>query len=302
MSIWTRICGSVMLEKEPDKFKLGKKGEIIYGKDGWAKKSLPFPEEQISTTWLAPRIEKEEAGWHITISRTSYPIIKQTIEKLIGDLPSGESETIYYNLKEDSSPRSSSGGGRIQDVRLTKKEKDIAKRKILERIGTDIKDWGYYNSLYPIDIWSVDDIEDSILTIHDSVRWCEAKEMYKAVIKFFKELVKAGIMPIFGNIVIQDDSFPGSERYELNITSDRIEVRIWNQQKREERWEIYKCYWWWGRKKGASKDEDIFPAVSRLVMEEHDTLDDDGLYGEYDTLESLLEAEKKAEDEEERRG
>jgi len=271
MSVWTYISGSVDLERDPFKYKLEEDGSIKYYPNGYkewggfAKLYLPYPDEQfkirhIDAMCRTKKIDRREqtiAGYGVKVELTSYPIIKRLIEKYIFILPSGENKVLNYSLVKDTFIRSSSGSPSSPQV------DKIFKTEILNKIDAYTKNWKEFTKYTPIELWEEDHNENSILTLHDSIRYCEASDLYLKLIEFLKILVKEGIILNRGSFYFEDLY---KHTYMIIINGDRIEVTIedydWKTEtKSNPRKEYYQVF----QNKDKSDKNKRFPYTYELI-------------------------------------
>lgn len=223
MSDWTYIKGSVCLETSPYRikknklglYKIDKKNHDVYFYEG---RHLPFSKEQISFSFPELRKYEDEASLVYRIYITSYPIIKEAVDKYIQDMPQGETG-LFYSLIRSPGYRSSSScceSKQVEDLfyehlKEVNKEHvwDSITRKELDKYFTSKISWVEHNT-------------ESILTIHDSVRYCIADQMYESLITFFGSLAKVGIS--FEDGILDFNDY--YKHYTMRFDSDKITVEI----------------------------------------------------------------------------
>lgn len=244
MSDWTYIQGSVCLETSPYRIKKSKCGmykidKKMHSTRFYENRYLPFGKEQISFGF--PDLRKETnldgkiTGAHLDykIELTSYPIIKNVVDKYIQNMPQGELG-LFYSLIKDHGVRSSSSCCESQQVEdlfyehLKEVNKDhiwsgITKKELNKYFPSEI-DWESHNT-------------ESILTIHDSVRYCIASQMYDSLIKFFSNLVKESISLGTGILAFNDYY----TYYTMRFDNDEITVEIKDDDgnTRTEYWQVF---------------------------------------------------------------
>ena len=261
MSMWTYISGSIGLERFPYNFVLDKDGSIKYHPPGnkdysdYAQLTLPYPEEQFEIKNVEPmHLERKENGknrivdgFEIGIELTSFPIVKREVDSLIKGLPEGESSVINYSLIKDDFARSSSTSFDSPQAEKMFRRECLKKFSLWD--GCTWKDMEKYR---PIQLDMENHNEDSILTIHDSVRYCYAYEMYGKVMDFLSGLIDRGISFSHGCFCFSDIM---CEEYFLTIDQNSVKVRIKNLENQNEREEFYQVH----RKKDNSAKEKRFP-------------------------------------------
>lgn len=244
MSIWTYVSGSLELDKGPYFTKTNKDGFIkIYKKgyhEGFPQKYMPYPEEQFKLIETRPIIrepesEKEKAkpGFAHTIQISAFPIIKRDIDSLMEILPSGESDKIFYMLQEANFHRSSSSRFDNQQV------EDFFKKVVMDKFPLwEGITWEEYNKYCPTELDWEQHIENAVLCIHDSIRWCEASEFYEKLMQVFTSLIEKEYGFIDGNFSI----YSFGRKYNVNINSDKITVTITDNTDSEEPKTTYEYY------------------------------------------------------------
>ena len=235
MSDWTYIQGSVCLETTPYRIKKNKDGTYKVDKAKhefrfYENRYLPFGEEQMTVSFPRLNDYSEKAILDYTINLTSYPIIKSYVDKYIQDMPQGELG-LFYSLIKDHGTRISSScceSKHVEDL-FYKHLKELNK----EHIWSDItkKELDKY---FPNRISWVNSNTESILTIHDSVRYCTASEMYVALINFLSNLVKENI-ELENGIFAFNDCY---DYYTVRIDNGQITVEI-----KKEGQDLYTEYW-----------------------------------------------------------
>lgn len=262
MSNWTYVSGSIGIEKTPYSVKLNKDGSIKYYKSGkykgWAQKFLPYLEEQFKITKTEPMIREDEetgkprAGFRHRVEVSSFPIIRRDIEEMLKDFPQGESSNIYYMLKEENFCRSSSSDFNSPETENFFKEKVMEKFPLWENCS-----WEDYDKYIPTELDSEDSKEGAVLCIHDSIRWCEAKILYKTFIDFLTKLVEKGYFLDFGHFTFIDMY---KIEYNIKIDSSDIVVTITNKETSETQSEFFQifCY------KDINTEKRIFPIKQTL--------------------------------------
>lgn len=238
MSDWTYIQGSVCLETSPYRQKKNKDGSYKVDKKPhdfrfYEGRHLPFSKEQMTVSFPRLNNYSEKAVLDYTINLTSYPIIKSYVDKYIQDMPQGELG-LFYSLIKDHGVRSSSScceSKQVEDL-FYEHLKEVNK----DHIWSDItkKELDKY---FPNEISWVNPNTESILTIHDSVRYCVASEMYEALIKFLSNLVKEDI-ELESGIFTFNDYY---NCYTVRISNNEITVEIKEDDKelRTEYWQVF---------------------------------------------------------------
>lgn len=248
MSDWTYIQGSVSLDTSPYKFKKNKDGTYKVDEKHdcrfYSSRYLPFGREQMKIGFpdLRKRTTLEgaitDAHLAYRIELTSYPIIKESVDNHIKDMPQGELG-LFYSLIKDHGHRSSSSYCDSQHVENLFYEhlKEVNKERMWQTITKKEID-----KYFPSEIDWIDKNNESILTIHDSVRYCTASEMYKKLIAFFGALAKDGIGLGCGIFAFNDYfSF-----YTIRLDGDGIiaEIKEYGQEAKVEYWQIFtKNHW-----------------------------------------------------------
>lgn len=229
MSDWTYIQGSVCLEASPYRIKKNKCGLYKIDKKEhdvrfYENRHLPFGKEQISFGFPELRKEKnrdgELTGAHLDyrIYLTSYPIIKEAVDKCIQDMPQGELG-LFYSLIKSPGYRGSSScceSKQIEDL-FYEHLKEVNKEHIWSTITRKELDKYFMSKIS----W-IEHNTESILTIHDAVRYCTADQMYNSLISFFWSLAKAGISFEDGILAFNDYY----NHYTMRFDNDKITVEI----------------------------------------------------------------------------
>lgn len=242
MSNWTYISGSVSLERGPYEVKLNKDGCIKYYEsgayEGWAQLYLPYPEEQFRITetnpWLKKDGEKPKAGFRHKIEVTSYPIIKRDIEKLMKTLPSGESDEIFYMLKEDNALRGSSSSFNSPQTEKLFKQAVMEKFPLWKNCS-----WKEYEKYMPTEMDWEDSKDDAVLCINDAIRWCDANDFYLKLMDVFTSLIEKNYTLERGVF-----SFTDIFRYEyyIKINSGVITTTITDKETGDHRCEYFQVF------------------------------------------------------------
>lgn len=238
MSDWTYIQGSVCLETSPYRQKKNKDGTYKVDKAKhelrfYEGKYLPFGKEQMTISFPKLNNYHEEAVLDYTINLTSYPIIKSYVDKYIQDMPQGELG-LFYSLIKDHGVRSSSSfceNKQVEDL-FYEHLKEVNKDHIWSDITKKELDKYFPNSIS----W-VEHNTESILTIHDSVRYCVASEMYEALIKFLSNLVKENIE--LENGVFAFDDYYSKYIVLINNNEITVEIREEDKEPRTEYWQVF---------------------------------------------------------------
>lgn len=245
MSVWTYIQGSVCLETSP--YRLKKNKDNFYKIDKkphitasfYEGRYLPFGKEQMTVGFPEVRIETDRedkmTGAHLdyTINLTSYPIIKAAVDKYVKDMPEGE-EGLFYSLIKYCRVKCSSSYCESQHVEdlfyehLKEVNNDhtwpgITKKELNKYFPSEI-DWICINT-------------ESILTIHDSVRYCTASQMYQALIIFFNNLIKNDIDFSDGILAFNDYSNYYTMRFNHNQIT--VEIKEHKEKPRTEYWQVF---------------------------------------------------------------
>lgn len=237
MSDWTYIQGSLSLETSPYKIKKGKDGCYKVDKKAhdlrfYESRYLPFGKEQMKVSY--PKCgEKVKAKMSYEVELTSYPIIKEYVDKYIQDMPQGEMG-LFYSLVKASGYGSSSScceSKQVEDL-FYEHLKEVYKDEIWDGITRKQLD-----KYFPNDVSWFNHQTESILTIHDSVRYCVASEMYKSLIAFLNNLVK-------NDVDLGDGVFAFNDyysHYTMIIDNNKITVQIKEDDKesRVEYWQVF---------------------------------------------------------------
>lgn len=249
MSDWTYIQGSVSLETSPFKHKKNKDGTYKVDKKShdwrfYEGRYLPFGKEQMRVGF--PELGYcrnsdgtiKETRFNYKIDLTSYPIIKSSVDKYIKNMPQGE-QGLFYSLVKDQGHRSSTSDCTSQHVEDLFYEhlKDVYRERTWESI-TKKELYKYF----PSEIDWVEENTESILTIHDSVRYCIGSEMYNKLINFLSNLIKDGISLDDGIFAFNDYG----NYYTLRIHNNKITAEIdeWKQERKTEYWQVFmKGHW-----------------------------------------------------------
>lgn len=249
MSDWTYIQGSVCLAASPFKYKKNKDGTYKVDKKShdwrfYEGRYLPFGQEQMRVCFPELGYCRNSDGtitetrFDYRIDLTSYPIIKSSVAKHIKNMPQGESR-LFYSLVKDSGHRSSTSDCISQHVEDLFYEhlRDVYRERTWESITKKELD-----KYFPSEIDWVDENTESILTIHDSVRYCVGSEMYVKLIDFLSNLIKDGISLGDGIFAFNDYG----NRYTMRIDDDKIVVEIqeYNREPRTEYWQVFTKWHW----------------------------------------------------------
>lgn len=245
MSDWTYIQGSLSLETSPYKIKKGKDGCYRVDKKAhdlrfYESRYLPFGKEQMKVSYPELRQpfnsldgKKVKAKMSYKVELTSYPIIKEYVDKYIQDMPQGELG-LFYSLVKASGCRSSSSCCESKQVEDLYYEhlKEVYKDEIWDDITRKELD-----KYFPNDVSWFNHQTESILTIHDSVRYCVASEMYKSLIAFLNNLAKNEV-DLGDGVFAFNDYF---DHYTMIIDNDKITVQIKEDDKepRVEYWQVF---------------------------------------------------------------
>lgn len=243
MSDWTYIQGSVSLSTNPFRFKKNKDGSYKVDKKKhdyrfYEGRYLPFGDAQIKFGF--PRIGKaykkgKEVGtiMQYEVYTTSYPIIEAKVAEAIKSMPQGETG-LFYMLKQNPSYLSSSSDNSSIDVenRFYAHIKKVNEENIWSDISRK-----ELNKYFPSEIIDVHYNSESVLAIHDSVRWCTADRMYTALIKFINDLLKDNIIVENGIFTFND----GFDSYTVSIRNRNITVNIFSykEEARTEYWQVF---------------------------------------------------------------
>lgn len=244
MSIWTYIQGSVEIGTSPFRFKLNKDGTYKEDKSehvvNWYEtRYLPFPEEQLKFGKPNPRVKKNNkdatAYLEFDANINSFPILKRVVAEKAGLLPSGESDVITYFLNNDheryNSSTSCCESKHVNDLFITFL-KDFYKDQTWT--GITAKELLKY---FPSELSWTHENEESILTIHDSVRYCSADEMYVALINFFKALTKEDV--IFDDGILTFNDYFNFYTMRFLHDSITVEIKKDGEETKTEYWQIF---------------------------------------------------------------
>jgi len=261
MSIWTYVSGSVGLETSAFKFQLNKDGTCQRDEDGRPIRKLVYPKEQLMLGRVEPmhrqvsRIidygsrkgETEEVvlnGFCIEAHCHSYPIIKRIVDANIRHLPQGESECITYSLIDDiNMVRSSSSD--FSDPQVEK----LFQQQVMEKFPDYTNNWEEYTEYRPVELSWEEHYNNSILTIHDSIRYCDANEFYEKLIIFFKKLVAKNIEFTHGHFCFYD--YYNYYNIDINDSIIYVEYKAYNHMDdnyknapANEKTEIYQVFYY----------------------------------------------------------
>ena len=272
MSNWTYVSGSLSFEKSPFKVKLNKDGSIKYhesGKyEGWAVKSLPYPDEQVRLGEIGSmhkkvKVDRKEQvldGFTFGLEISSFPIIKREIKSLISSFSSGEHSQLNYMLQESHLLSSSSS-----DFDSPQVEK-IFKQLVMEQHPSYAKNWKEYTEYTPVELGWENNYTSAILCIHDSLRWCESTALLEQLINFLTELIELGYSFDYGTFNFRD-------YYKIivvDIHGDYVEITITNIVTKEVKKEYYQAI----DEEDRSTEEKTFPYKQHLtkvdVLNKHD--------------------------------
>lgn len=219
MSIWTHISGSVDLEKYPCEY--NKKNDKWY---------LPFKKEQVSIEAPIPRMDYDgELGLGFEVNVTSYPIIKNIVEKNIKVIPHGESKVIEHFLNETKGHRSSSSQFVCSDEE--KQFQKLIMDLYHEKLWDNAK-YSDYERYLNIALDYVNYQENTILTIADDVRGCTSLSMLRGILEFVWILIENKIYFNNGYLYWIDDA--GSKcSIDFNHDHDSIYVVYQDEEKTE---------------------------------------------------------------------
>lgn len=153
-------------------------------------------------------------------------------------MPQGELG-LFYSLVKDHGHRSSTSSCISQHVEDLFYEhlRDVYKERTWESITKKEID-----KYFPSEIDWIDENTESILTIHDSVRYCVGSEMYAKLINFLNNVIKDGIGLGDGIFTFNDYG----NYYTLRIHDNKITVEIdeWKQERKTEYWQVFtKGHW-----------------------------------------------------------
>ena len=241
MSNWTYVSGSIGFELSPYKYKLNKDGSIKYhdkgAYEGTAVQYLPYPDEQVRLSETRPVIfydkKKPRAGFAHRLEVSSFPIIKRDIEALMPKFSSGESDEVFYMLREADFPRRSSS--EFNSVQTEK----MFQRIVMEKFPLWSNcSWKTYNGYYPTELAEEEEVMDAFLCIHDSIRWCEAALFYEELINFLKTLVKKGYELDNGSFHVTD----AYKTFDIIINDGVVKVRITSNGSKAISYEYYQVF------------------------------------------------------------
>ena len=243
MSNWTYVSGSVGIERGPYYTKLTKEGYIKFCEsgffEGFADLYLPYPDEQFKFLESEPIVitgknGKLTAGLKHRIEVSSFPIIKRDIEELMKTMPSGEQDIIFYMLQEANFHRGSSS--QFNSRQTEKLFRDTAMKKFPLWANCS---WKEYMRFLPTELDWEDSKDDAILSIHDSIRYCDAEKFYHSLINVFSILVEKDYVFNHGSFTFSDSYI---DEYYLELESDHINVTITNRETGETRCEYYQVF------------------------------------------------------------
>lgn len=199
MSKWTYISGSAMVSCR--RFYTNVNGDL----------RIPYPEEQLKLGKATIDNYSGESYLAFDLEETSLPIIKRRIADVIKLLPNGESSCIDYSIYQSKDmPHMSSSDFDSKD------EEEWFKKLLLNA--------GYHPLQVEEDIklsWT-EAYDEAVLTIHDSVRYCDLKQMLEQLTKFYVELNNNGIHLESGQFDVEDSD----EKYRLSIRFDFTKATI----------------------------------------------------------------------------
>ena len=246
MSIWTSITGSMNIEREPSEMDLNPDGTMKFYEsgefEGLAKRKLPYPDKQFKLGCIHPIYEtKKERGKEVIIPGfeiesiiTSFPVIKKLVDDELEKWPSGEENKVFYMLREGDFTRSSSSY--FSSPQTKKLFREAVMRTYPKWYGYD-DTWEEYAKYQPVKLDWEKCIEDTILCINDSIRWCKASTLYSCMINLLSVLIDNNCMisNIIFNItdgmetyLIKDDNYG---RFIVTITrDDKISYEYYEEQ------------------------------------------------------------------------
>ncbi len=241
MSNWTYVSGSVGIEKIPYTYELNGDGSIKYQNSGKACVHFYNIEEQFKLIKTRPALfinnGEQVAGFAHTIEISSFPMIKKEIEELMKDFSSGEKDSIFYILKESNFARTS-----VYNFKDREDENFFHNflMKNFPLTDSKITSWEEYISLYPTELDSENFKENAVLSIHDSIRDCDAKDFYLQLIIFFTKLTVNDYYLTHGSFMFYDAISPYD--YCVDIQGADITVRIYNRVTKKSKNEFYQVF------------------------------------------------------------
>ena len=263
MSNWTYVSGSLSFEKSPFKVKCNEDGSIKYHKsgkyEGWAIRSLPYPDEQVRLGEIGSMHRKAKVdgkervldGFTFALDISSFPIIKREIKSLISSFPSGEHKQLNYMLQESHLLGSSSS-----DFDSPQIEK-IFKQLVMEQHPSYTKNWKEYTKYTPVELSWIHTYEKAIICIHDSLRWCASSAFLKKLVEFLTNLIEMDYEFQYGIFKFNDWYYTIT----VNIDGDYIDVTIVDNTTKETTKEYYQVI----EDKDESTEEKTFPYKKHLT-------------------------------------
>lgn len=199
MSTWTYISGSAMVYHR--RFYTNIDDEL----------KIPYPEEQLKLGRAIIDTYSGESYLAFELEETSLPIIQRKVADAIKLLPNGESSCIDYSIYQSKNmPHMSSSD-------FDSKDEEEWFKKLLLNVGYDL-----FAIEEDIKLSWTEAYEEAVLTIHDSVRYCDLKQMLEQFTKFYIELNNNRICFEGGQFDIEDSN----EKYRVSIRFDYCKATI----------------------------------------------------------------------------
>lgn len=221
MSVWTTVSGSIGFDKDPYIISKNEDGSMKFYKTGDFKgmiqQKLPYPEEQFFLNKPDPYYddEKKRAGFRFGVEITSFPLIEREIGELVRDLPSGEDDIIGCSLTEENYHRCSSSN--FSSPQTEKLFREIVLKFFPYWEGIS---WEEQTDVCPTVLDFEHQTEGAVLTIHDNIRYCHAKEFHRSLMNFLAKLVEKDYFINHGSFTYSDYQ----ETYYVNISNTHIRV------------------------------------------------------------------------------
>lgn len=268
MSVWTTVSGSIGFDKDPYIISKNEDGSMKFYKNGdfkgMVQQKLPYPEEQFFLNKPDPYYddEKKRAGFRFDVEITSFPLIEREISEMVRDLPSGEDDIIGCSLTEENYYRCSSSHFSSPQTEKLFRETVLKFFPYWEGIS-----WEEQVDACPSVLDFEHQTEGAVLTIHDNIRYCHAKEFHESLMKFLTKLVEKDYLIDHGSFTYSDYQ----ETYYVNITNTCVCVTHQtldiNDMPKETDYEYYQIY----HIKDRSTKEKRFPY--KCVLRKVDSID-----------------------------
>lgn len=275
MSVWTTVSGSIGFDKDPYIISKNEDGSMKFYKTGEFKgmiqQKLPYPEEQFFLNKPDPYYddEKKTPGFRFDVEITSFPLIKREINELVQGLPSGEDDIIGCSLAEENYPRCSSSNFSSPQTEKLFRETVLKYFSYWEGIS-----WEEQVDACPTVLDFEHQTEGAVLTIHDNIRYCHAKEFHESFMNFLTKLVEKDYLIDHGSFTYSDYQ----ETYYVNISNTHICVTHQtldeNGMPKDADYEYYQIFQF---KNHSTKDK-WFPV--KYTLRKVDSLDTGGIYPE----------------------